>query len=337
MKTTIASVIIPVYNGEQYLKECIDSIICQSIFCDIEIILVDDGSTDASGLLCDKYALKYENIHVIHKKNGGLVSARKIGVINSKGKYITFVDADDWIDKDAIQKMVEFAENQASELVIGGMKFEYENRTEQYEYSIKPGIYSDIEKFTENYIYSGVFFKFGILPTICGKLFLRDKYVQFQMNVPDELKIGEDVAVTIPYILNATSKIIVIDTIDYHYRQNDKSMVHQFSNANREFETNSLYKTLDFYLKKDKSLLNRIEYYKASMLIGLLKNNIMLKDGIYNKHMEIKRIMNNSDYQHTVNTIDQKNMRIQYKIIFKLFSLKASWMMLILITLKNKG
>ena len=91
------SIIVPVYNVEQYLAECIESIKDQSLT-DIEIILVDDGSPDNSGAICDDYARKDDRIRVIHKKNGGLSSARNAGLEVAIGEYIGFVDSDDWVE-----------------------------------------------------------------------------------------------------------------------------------------------------------------------------------------------------------------------------------------------
>lgn len=96
MDTQKISVIVPVYNVEKYLSRCIDSIISQT-FSDFELILVDDGSTDSSGKICDEYGKKDGRVKVIHKKNGGQSSARNAGIENSTGEYISFVDSDDWI------------------------------------------------------------------------------------------------------------------------------------------------------------------------------------------------------------------------------------------------
>ena len=91
------SVIVPVYNTEKYLRECIDRILAQT-FTDFELILVNDGSTDGSGAICDGYAEKDSRIQVIHQTNGGITVARKSGVRAACGEYVTFVDSDDWID-----------------------------------------------------------------------------------------------------------------------------------------------------------------------------------------------------------------------------------------------
>ena len=92
----IMSVIVPVYNTEQYLHRCIDSILTQT-YTDFELLLIDDGSKDKSGDICDEYALKDSRIRVFHKENGGVSSARNLGLDNAAGEWITFVDSDDWI------------------------------------------------------------------------------------------------------------------------------------------------------------------------------------------------------------------------------------------------
>ena len=96
MKRPIISVIVPVYNTEKYLDECIQSILSQT-FADFELLLVDDGSTDGSGNICDKYAIQDERIKVFHQENRGVTAARKLGVKYSNGNYICFVDSDDKI------------------------------------------------------------------------------------------------------------------------------------------------------------------------------------------------------------------------------------------------
>lgn len=100
------SIIIPVYNAERYISKCIESIIEQA-FKDFEIILIDDGSTDGSGLICDGYANKYSNIQAIHQSNSGVSSARNLGIAQSKGTYLTFVDADDYVGPDFLYRLTQ--------------------------------------------------------------------------------------------------------------------------------------------------------------------------------------------------------------------------------------
>ena len=98
------SIIVPVYNIEKYISECIESIINQT-YKNLQIILVDDGSTDKSGIICDEYARKDTRINVIHQKNGGLVSARKSGLRNVEGEFVGFVDGDDYIEPDMYENL----------------------------------------------------------------------------------------------------------------------------------------------------------------------------------------------------------------------------------------
>ncbi len=100
----LVSIVIPVYNVERYLEECVNSVL-QQTYSNIEIILVDDGSTDGSGQLCDLLQSKSEKIIVIHKKNGGLSDARNVGIDNARGKYICFIDSDDWVENDYVESM----------------------------------------------------------------------------------------------------------------------------------------------------------------------------------------------------------------------------------------
>ena len=115
----LISIIIPVYNVEAYLQKCLDSVISQ-IYRNIEIILVDDGSTDNSGKICDEYAEKDERINVYHQQNGGVSRARNVGLEVAKGQYISFVDSDDYIDCELLQQVVTKANHQEFDIIIFG-------------------------------------------------------------------------------------------------------------------------------------------------------------------------------------------------------------------------
>lgn len=117
----LISFVIPVYNVEKYLKECVGSILEQG-FTDYEIILVDDGSTDKSGFLCDEYSNKYKNIIVIHKENGGLSDARNVGIKASHGDYILFVDSDDYIGKNTLDNIVSSITKEIDVMFLNAMK-----------------------------------------------------------------------------------------------------------------------------------------------------------------------------------------------------------------------
>lgn len=115
------SIIVPVYNVEMYLQRCIESIRSQTMK-NLEILLVDDGSTDASGEICDKYAAADPRIRVLHRQNGGLVSARQAGLRMSTGRYVAFADSDDWMEADMYGSLYEKARSQDADAVMEGMK-----------------------------------------------------------------------------------------------------------------------------------------------------------------------------------------------------------------------
>ena len=118
-KRCLVSIIIPVYNVKEYLKECVESCITQS-YDNIEIVLVDDGSTDGSGKICDEFSSKYERIKCIHKKNGGLSDARNYGIENSSGDYVMFVDSDDLISNNIVEELLTLiVDNRADVSVCG--------------------------------------------------------------------------------------------------------------------------------------------------------------------------------------------------------------------------
>ena len=122
--TPIVSIIVPVYNTEKFLHRCIDSILAQT-YTDFELLLIDDGSKDSSGTICDEYAAQDTRVRVFHKENGGVSSARNVGLDNARGEWITFVDADDWISKDYLE---ELAMHSDSDLVIADFVVEGEGQ-----------------------------------------------------------------------------------------------------------------------------------------------------------------------------------------------------------------
>ena len=119
MKKYLVSIIIPVYNIKNYITKCIESVISQS-YKNLEIILVDDGSSDESGLICDNYAKSDNRIKVIHKKNGGLSDARNVAIDVAKGDFIYFIDGDDYIHHNSISVLIEAYNNTQSDIVTGG-------------------------------------------------------------------------------------------------------------------------------------------------------------------------------------------------------------------------
>ena len=119
------SVIVPVYNTEKYLNKCIDSILAQT-FTDFELLLIDDGSTDNSGFICDEYAEKDKRVKVFHKENGGVSRARNLGIDNAQGEYLSFIDSDDYIRPEMYSELVAIADKFNVDLVSSDLKINSE-------------------------------------------------------------------------------------------------------------------------------------------------------------------------------------------------------------------
>jgi len=224
----IVSVIVPVYNIENYIEKCIKSILMQT-YTKLEIILLDDGSSDSSGSICDEYANKDSRIKVIHKKNEGIVKARKDGLKASTGEYIAYVDGDDWIEPNMIERMYTILDTENVDIAMCGR---YEDTVDFHRpvyHGIKPGRYDKealVSQVYPNMIVNGAFFEWGIFPGVWDKLFKRECLEPFQMAVDNRLTMGEDAACTYPALLNANS-IYIMNECLYHYRQTGTSMVKQ--------------------------------------------------------------------------------------------------------------
>ena len=219
------SVIVPIYKVEAYLAQCIDSIIHQS-YHDLEIILVDDGSPDRCPALCDQYADQDSRIKVIHKQNAGLIAARKSGVENATGDYITFVDGDDWIAPTMYAKMVEAIEQYQADCAISQFYFAYEDHHTSSHYLLERPYYDRAAMEAEIFptmLYSGKWYQFGIFPNCWTKLFRADILRKHIFDVDDRIRLGEDIAFTYPCLMDCQS-VAFIDEALYYYRQNPTSM-----------------------------------------------------------------------------------------------------------------
>lgn len=219
------SLIVPIYNAEKYLKICLNSIVNQT-YQDYEIILVDDGSTDNSGSICDQFASQDNRFRVIHKKNEGLIGARKTGIMTAKGDYIAFVDADDWIDPDFLESGMSHMEREAADIVITGCIKEKGKHSELLINKILPGIYDNLgltHEVCSRMLHFEGFYEFGILPYIWNKFYKKSLLELCYKDIDLKIYDGEDVAVVYPYLLR-TQKAVITQDAKYHYRIHDESM-----------------------------------------------------------------------------------------------------------------
>lgn len=233
-KCPLISVIVPIYGIDRYLGICIESLIDQT-YRNIEIILVDDGSLDRCPEICDLYAKKDSRIKVVHKQNGGLVSARKAGLEVATGDYIGYVDGDDWVDSGFYQAMVTTISEYGSDVVVAGMSRDLFSISSKIMSKIPAGNYEGerLKKLKQNMLTYERFSRIGITTYVWNKLFKREKLIPFQMSVDNGISIGEDAAVTYPYLMDC-DKVSVINNCDYHYRQREDSMLKKTTSYSRE-------------------------------------------------------------------------------------------------------
>lgn len=308
----LVSIIVPIYNVKDYLITCIDSILSQS-YSNIEVILVDDGSTDGSAVICDNYAKINKNIKVIHKKNGGLVSARKKGLQEADGDYIQFVDGDDWIHPQMTEKLIFEMLSSNVDLVTCGVYKVNDKKTIVKVY-FEEGVYNrtQMEKIIfPQMIFSGEYFESGIYPFLVNKLFRKQILLPYCKKVPDDITIGEDAACVYPLILSLNS-ISIIEEPFYYYRQNNNSMTHSF----RRNQTRNVEKLILFlkdeikeYEKIVPNILKQMDYYLFFMTELNLVN--MAQGGFSNSFLERrKELIHFLKYTDLRNAIKRQDMRV---------------------------
>ncbi len=270
----LISVVVPIYNISDYVEECIVSIINQT-YTNLEVILVNDGSTDNSVEICKHYVKLDRRLVLITKPNGGLVSARKAGLVKAKGKYICCVDGDDWVDVTYVENMYKEILATNSDVVISGFKRDLDGVSVDICNKFPDGTYSNekiVNELSEHFINYSPFFDFGIYSYLWNKLFKRELLLKYQMDVPDEIFIGEDSACVYPLVLNAKS-ITINSNCDYNYRQRPNSMLKKIPESNNEFYAfEILYKYLckSIRVKNNEKINESLSKQIDDLLIGLM-------------------------------------------------------------------
>lgn len=278
------SIVVPVYNTGQYLHRCLRSI-CSQTLKEIEIILVDDGSEDCSGRICDECAAEDARIHVIHKANGGLVSARQAGLSIAVGEYVGFVDSDDWIEPDMYRTLYEIAVSNGADIVAEGIIDEIGNGSWKRLNLLPNGKYvtaEEREKIYEGMICCKNFFDMGIQPYLCNKIVRKELVFQHMNKVPCPIRIGEDAAAVYPMLVQA-DVIMVSDTAHYHYCHRNTSMMLGDRREQQEYENAVLLQT---YLEKTFQELGVYEMLREQLRRYEI-NNLLTR--IYGKYAGLDR------------------------------------------------
>lgn len=256
------SIIVPVYNVEKYIDRCVDSLIKQS-YPFIEVLLINDGSTDSSAAKCQKWTLEDRRIRVVDKENGGLSDARNVGIEESDGEYLMFVDSDDFIDEDMVLKMLGKLEDTKSEVCVCDMQYVYDDgRVEN----------SCGGEFVEGSVCENPRLV-GINNSACNKLFIRSLFNDIRFPVG---KVYEDLA-TIPKVLFQASKIVKISEPFYNYYQRTGSIAHTASE--KVFDVYDAIESCIKYMEKKQASTEVIdELHHLYILHGLDLTTLRIKE-----------------------------------------------------------
>lgn len=237
------SVIVPIYNTENYLRDCIESVLAQT-FTDFELILVNDGSTDGSGSICDEYAGKDPRIRVIHQENGGVTRARKAAMRIAAGSWISFIDSDDWISPAMFDILLEKTATSAAQIVICDAVLEFSNKSQIAGNLADEGFYDKAAMTQKIYPTMLMNFEFrrpGMAGWLCNKVFEKSLLEKVFWSIEDSFAFSEDALCCYAALLECESIYVSRNPL-YYYRQHTGSAMHQYNGAKRYMNLLRAYK-----------------------------------------------------------------------------------------------
>ncbi len=244
------SIIIPIYNAEKYIRRCIDSILSQT-YSDFELILVNDGSKDNSGSICEEYAQKDSRVRVFHNSNKGVSYSRNYGINKARGEWIGFVDADDWLNEDMYAEMLNEANAGDAELVMTEF---YRVEREKINYASIPVGELDVKMFIHKYVFCGYTVVWNI---IVKKQIIVSNGIRFD----DSLRIGEDFEFVLS-LLVVVRGIAVVRKPLYNYEcRNEDSALHKMKFEDYEQVLKAIGNTMEFYKKTNNFEEFEVDFY----------------------------------------------------------------------------
>lgn len=312
------SVLIPVYNTSAFLDKCLHSVVNASTGYNVEIIVVDDGSTDDSLELCRKIASCYKSIHVFSKNNGGLVSARKFALSKSKGDYILNVDSDDWVEPDLFEVLCNVLEKGDFDIISFDFYQGNENSKIERNQLFDEGYYcgENLLKINSTMLYDIDNRKlWRIFPNIWCKLMRREIAMKFQNQIPDDISFGEDAAVIYPAFLGSNNIFICHKKL-YNYRDNCQSMVRAYDKCLFLKE-----KRLFDYLAEtaENTLISeQFHYYCVLMMNHLIVNELKFPKNKLVRHL--KEWAESDTFSFSIRKVKLKSLTFKNRTI--LFLLK---------------
>lgn len=285
MEKELISIVVPIYNVELYLKRCIESIQRQT-YSNIEIILVNDGSTDESGNICEEYAKADKRIKVLHKKNSGLSGARNVGIANAHGKYIAFIDSDDFVKENFIQTLYELIESNKADIAIcnyiRGKESTFQNS------NCKTKI--KIETYCAEEMLKNWHGKYKHQETVAwNKLYLKEIFDKYNICYPEGWRCGEDVYATHQIVAKA-NKIVITNEVLYYYFDNTSGIMRTISEEKVNVNIMAQEKRIEFfeengYVEACERMLIKLQKYYMLMYCKLC-DDITFKKALKQKFKE---------------------------------------------------
>lgn len=268
----LLSVIIPVYNGEKYIIECVNSVLKQT-YKNLDVILVDDGSTDNSAEICKKIEKQDNRVRMIRIRNSGPYQARNVGAKVSKGDILTFVDADDTLDLNTYESLIDIYEEYNPDMIV--FNYEYNNEITPPNYYTE-GLY--LEKDICSKIIPGMMYDYSlgcrkIEPSVINKIMKKELYLKVTKSIKSRISLGDDALITYPALCDA-KRLYITNKVYYHYRKNMDSCTHTYpverilevqnfqKEINRLFENRGMKEIMEF----------QVECYVRSFVSMMVKN-----------------------------------------------------------------
>lgn len=314
------SIIVPVYNTENYLRKCLESLSNQK-YSDFEVILVDDGSTDESGIICDEYSEKYGYITTVHKQNAGVIEARNTGLKMAKGDYIGFLDSDDWVKEEYLFKINQAIEKYNPEIVC----FESEKVTAKdiMEMPIPFSGYYDKAQLKDTvypimlYNPEKPFHTFGIIPAMWSKFFKRT-LLNSTPTIDNRIFWGEDGLFTYTAFLNAESAYFLNERL-YCWRYRTGSACHSYKA--KMYENVRLLN--DSYKKmrtESPEITESLRYYIVFIYLMLMLNEVKSDSHVISR---IRNICKDREFLCALEKTDWKKFNFLYRVLFVMVRCKC--------------
>ena len=323
------SIIVPVYNVEKYIRQCLDSIINQT-YKNIEILLIDDGSVDNSGKICDEYAKNDKRIKVFHQKNSGVSRARNKGLDNITGDYVMFVDSDDWLELNACEILIKILKKHHVQFLIFNLYKEYNNRiVKMKEYNIPKSDNLLVKKIQAKILAPSIKiddFSIGQIGFACTKIISSKLFKTNRFPFENKKAVYEDVLLYYNLFENV-DKVLVCNEYLYHYRILNTSATRGY---NADFPQISDEFNKQILLLKDKHKNDKYYFqsvyvrnlFNLTTVLNLFINNFDTRNSFKVRKKMLKEMLKKDYYKNSIANIKAYNLNKKLKIYYYLLKLK---------------